>query len=61
VLRAATRPNRRRDFRRVPADDFELYISLGLQRREPGTLDVVVRGFPRRHLTVLWNGRPWVG
>ena len=61
MLRAATEPNKRRDFRRVSADGFELYISLGLQRHEPETLDVELRRFPRRHLTAFWNGCPWVG
>jgi hypothetical protein len=45
----------------VPADGFELYLSIGVQRHEPETLDIELRGFPRKSVRAYWNGCPWVG
>lgn len=60
MLRADTKPRSRREFRRVPAEEFELYISLGVARHEPETLEISAHRFPRRSLSAYWNGCPWV-
>jgi hypothetical protein len=60
TLRTATEPQRRRDFSRVTADGFELYVSSGLQRHLPDELHLVLRGLLRKHVTAYWNGLPWV-
>jgi hypothetical protein len=44
----------------VPADEFELYISTGLERSQPDSLHVEARRFPRKSLSAYWNGLPWV-
>ncbi len=60
MLRASTKPDKRRDFRRVPAESFELYISSGLERRMPDELHIEANRFPRKSLSAYWNGLPWV-
>lgn len=44
----------------MPADEFQLYLSLGVQRHEPETLEVEAHRFPRKSLSAYWNGCPWV-
>jgi hypothetical protein len=44
----------------VPADSFDLYLSLGVARHEPETLEISVRGRLRKGLSAFWNGCPWV-
>jgi hypothetical protein len=47
-----------RQFRRVPADGFELYLELGLG--VPEELVVEARGRRRRHVHAYWEGCAYV-
>ena len=58
-LETSTEPAEGREFRRIPTEGFELYLSRGL-RRLPEELHVEVRRFPRRHVEAYWNGCAWV-
>jgi len=60
ILRASTEPDRKRDFSRVPADGIELYLSIGVQRKLPEELHLVLRGIWRKHVSAYWNGLPYV-
>jgi hypothetical protein len=44
----------------VPADGIELYLSIGVQRKLPDELHVVLRGIWRKHVSAYWNGLPYV-
>ncbi len=57
-LESSTEPRADREFRRVPADGFELYVPAGM--REPDELEIAVRRFPRRHVEGYWDGCAWI-
>lgn len=58
-LETSTEPDEGREFRRFPAEGFELYLPRHL-RRLPEELHVDLRRFPRRRVEAYWNGCAWV-
>jgi hypothetical protein len=58
-LESSTEPRSDREFRRVPADGFELYLPAHMTR-EPEKLEIELRRFPRRHVQGYWNGLAWI-
>jgi hypothetical protein len=57
-LESSLEPRADREFRRVPADGFELYVPAGM--REPEELEIALRRFPRRHVEGYWDGCAWI-
>jgi hypothetical protein len=57
TIEASTEPDDKRSFRRVEADEIELYVDL---RSLPETLEVDVGGLARRSVRAYWNGLAWV-
>ena len=57
-LESSTEPRDDREFHRVPADGFELYLPVDM--REPEELEIAVRRFPRRHVEGYWDGCAWI-
>ena len=57
-LHTSTEPDPAREFHRVPADGFELYLPVHM--REPKELELEVRRFPRRHVEGYWDGCVWI-
>ena len=57
-LESSTEPHHDREFRRVPADGFELYVPAHM--REPEELEIALRRFPRRHVEGYWDGCAWI-
>jgi hypothetical protein len=57
-LESSTEPRHDREFYRVPAEGFELYIPAKM--REPEKLEIAVRRFPRRHVEGYWDGCAWI-
>lgn len=58
-LLASTEPEPGREFRRVPAEELELYVPAGLGRL-PEELVVEARGLRRRRVEAYWDGCAWV-
>ena len=57
-LESSTEPKTDREFRRVPADGFELYLPT--QMRQPHELELALRCFPRPHVEGYWDGCAWI-
>jgi hypothetical protein len=58
-LNSATEPKSDREFRRVAAEDFEVWAPLKLMRL-PNELHVEVHRFPRRRVEAYWDGCAWI-
>jgi hypothetical protein len=58
VLESSTEPKSDRDFRRVAAEDFEVWAPLLM--RLPSELHVEVHRFPRRRVEAYWDGCAWI-
>jgi hypothetical protein len=56
-LAASTEPEEGREFRRVPADGVELYVSLA---RLPERLDLEASGRLHKKVRAYWEGCAWV-
>ena len=58
-LDSSTEPKSDRDFRRVAAEDFEVWVPQKLMRL-PSELHVEVHRFPRRRVEAYWDGCVWI-
>ncbi|HEX6490505.1 MAG TPA: hypothetical protein VF002_03905 [Gaiellaceae bacterium] len=56
-LAAATRDDGKHHFRRVPAQELELYVDLPTL---PAELELDVRGLLRRNIRAYWDGCAWI-
>jgi hypothetical protein len=58
-LDSGTEPKAGREFRRVAAEDFEVWFPQKLERL-PSELHVEVHRFPRRRVEAYWDGCVWI-
>ena len=56
---SATAPPPAKTFRRVPAEDFEVYLDTAF-RETPSELHFKLKGLRRKRIEVFWNGCAFV-